>query len=430
MGRLSLRAIRPPEPVEPNSNDPASVPPATVGPPSAVPGDPDGLTLEGPTRPASQPPRIGPSAWSGWPADWWPPAWGSSSAQARLTDTAWAAIDLNANLLATMPPYLVGGADTLDAAWMTNPDPDLYASWEEAAKALFWDFQLGEAFILATARYASGYPARWHVVPPWAVQVELTGGRRRYSIGSVDVSPDLLHVRYQGSVDDARGHGPLEAASLAMVAEGVLARYALGFAEAGGVPPSILVVNEELTADQAAALQAQWVAARMSRIGEPAVLSGGIEWKATGANPAEAGTRELLDRTSSRVATALGVPPFLLGLPSGGDPMTYSNVTQLFDYHWRAGLRPKAQIVVAALSGWLLPRGTSLELNRDAYVQPEPLARAQTAQILHGITDPQGNPALTVEEIRAAERLAVTGAAGLSVPTPPPPPILEEVPGG
>lgn len=101
----------------------------------------------------------------------------------------------------------------------------------------------------------------------------------------------------------------------------------------------------------------------------------------------------------------LGVPPFLVGLPSGGDSMTYSNVSSLFDYHWRAGLRPKAQSVMAALSEWALPRGTIVEVNRDAYIRPEPLVRAQTAQILNGIRDESGNPVLTVQEIRDAERI-------------------------
>ena len=53
----------------------------------------------------------------------------------------------------------------------------------------------------------------------------------------------------------------------------------------------------------------------------------------------------------------MGTVPFQMGLPSGGDSMTYSNVESLFDYHWRASLRPKAQFVMRALSrasvaGW------------------------------------------------------------------------------
>jgi HK97 family phage portal protein len=410
---LFQRAIRPPDEI-PNGNDPASVPPATVGPPSARPGDPHGVTVTDAGPAAPPPPRILPRAWSGWPAEWWPPNWNGQAA--ALTDTAWACIDLNASVLATMPPYLVNAAPTLDAAWIANPDPAVYTSWEEFAKRLFWDYQLGEAFVLSTARYATGMPARFHVVPPWAVDVEIAGGVRRYAIGDQDVTSDMLHVRYTSSVDQAHGKGPLDAGQNRIVAEQMLSRYATQFAASGGVPTSVLQHPQELTGDQAAALQAQWVQARTSHIGEPAVLSGGVTWSPTQVNPKDAALYDLLAQTRSGIAVLLGVPPFLMGLPSGGDSMTYSNVSAIFDYHWRAGLRPKAQTVMAALSGWLLPRGTTVEVNRDAYVQPDPLVRAQTAAILHGITDPQGNPALTVDEIRAAERFTVAGAAGLSQP--------------
>lgn len=396
--------IRPPDDVVPNPNDPADVPPATVGPPAATPGDPHGLMFEGPATAASEPPRIVPSAWSGWPAEWWPPYWGGRLQ--GLTDTAWTCLDLNASLLATMPPYLVGAAPSIDATWLYNPDPDIYTSWEEFSKQLFWDYQLGEAFVIATARYATGYPARFHVVPPWAVEVDMDAGFRRYRIGRVDVTADMLHVRYQSSVDDAHGHGPLEIGRARLVAEQVLMRYGQQFAAAGGVPSSILTHPEELSAKQAADLQTQWVKARASSLGEPAVLSGGVTYEAIQVNPKDMALLELSQWTQARIAVMLGVPPFLVGLPSGGDPMTYSNVTALFDYHWRAGLRPKAQTVMAGLSEWLLPRGTNVEVNRDAYVQPEPLARAQTAEIFNRIKDPQGNAVLSVEEIRRNERFS------------------------
>jgi phage portal protein BeeE len=311
-----------------------------------------------------------------------------------------------------MPPYLVNAGTGLDRGWLTNPDPDLYAGWSEFAKQLFWDFQLGEAFVLTTARYASGYPARFHVVAPWLVNVEMAEGFRRYSIGSVDVTADILHVRYQSRTDDARGHGPLEAGAGRLALEGVLIRYVGGFAAAGGVPSSILTHPDELTSAQATALQEAWITARLEKLGAPAVLSGGVEWKATQANPAEAGSSELLERTQSRIAILLGVPPYLVGLPSGGDSMTYANVSAIFDYHWRASLRPKASMAMEALSGYLVPRGVGIELNRDAYVQPAPLERAQTYAILHGLEE-DGQRALTVAEIRAAERFDVAGAAGL-----------------
>ena len=61
---------------------------------------------------------------------------------------------------------------------------------------------------------------------------------------------------------------------------------------------------------------------------------------------------------------------------------------------------------MAALSGWAAPPRTRVEVNRDEYVQPGPQERAETYQILNGIVDAAtGQPVLTVEEIREAERL-------------------------
>jgi HK97 family phage portal protein len=400
---LLTRSIRPPDET-PNDNDPASVPPGTVGPPSAAPGDPHGVLLDADPPPREPMPTIMASAWSGWPQDWWPPQWG-----ARVNDlagTAWTCVDLNASILAEMQPYLVNAAPTIDAGWLTNPDPDLYSSWDEFAKQLFWDYQLGEAFIVATSFYATGWPARFHVVPPWLVNVEMDGGRRSYSIGSVRLGPDeILHVRYQSTVDDAHGHGPLEAGRGRVVAAELLSRYATGLAQSGGIPSSVLEHPEELSAEQAADLRSQWVAARQSALGEPAVLSGGVKWTPTQLNPKDMALLELQQFNESRVAVMLGVPPFLVGLPSGGDPMTYSNVNAIFDYHWRAGLRPKAHAVMGGLSEWLLPRGTTVEVNEDSYVQPGPLERAQTAEILNRIQDKDGNPVLSVSQIQEAERL-------------------------
>jgi hypothetical protein len=98
-----------------------------------------------------------------------------------------------------------------------------------------------------------------------------------------------------------------------------------------------------------------------------------------------------------------------------GDPMTYANATSLFDFHWRSSLRPKAQTVMSGLSGWLLLRGTRVELNRDEYVQPGPYERAQTYAILNAIVDPAtGKPALAVDEIRRAERIDNTAPSDLA----------------
>ena len=412
--RLDTRTLRPDDSTAPAVDDDLSNgtvgDPPTVGldvysePTATPPAIELGASFDAPAPPWP-PSRIHPSPWDGWPADWNVPLWGGRVDD--LTDVAWMALDLNASVFASMPPYLVGASDSLPTEWLANPDPDQYTSWATFAHSLMWDFQTGEVFVICTARYANGWPARFHVAPPWSVNVDLAAGRRDYSIGAVPLDPaDVLHIRYRSTVDNARGTGPLDASGARLVAARVLLRYLTSFVQGGAVPSSVLEAEEDLTAAQAAQLHDQWLTARMSRLGLPAILSGGVSWKATQTDPLSSALAELAAYTEAKISVALGVPPFLLGLPSGGDSMTYSNVSSIFDYHWRGGLRPKAQRVMMALSQWLVPRGTTVEVNRDEYVRPGPLERAQTHEIYlrNGVT--------TVDEVREAERFGLASNTG------------------
>ena len=237
MRGLLHRSIRPPDPVTPNDNDPPPSP-GTVGPPSAAPGDPNGIELVASAAAPPNPPIVVlASAWSGWPAEWWPPDWN------RVTALSRDRLGLR-RLQRPQPrrrsrPYLVNAAPTLDAGWLLNPDPEIYSSWEEFAKQLFWDYQAdGEAFVFATARYSTGWPARFHVLPSWTVNVEMRGGRRHYTVGAVDITDDVFHIRYQSSVDDARGHGPLEAGRSILNAAADAGPVRRTRSPAGGLVPS------------------------------------------------------------------------------------------------------------------------------------------------------------------------------------------------
>lgn len=421
--RLEQRAAFPRD--DPNGQPPPPVEPGTVGPEVYNPGDPNGIELEvvpasGPPR-SGQPPRTQP--WSGWPDEWATPSWGRTE---ELADTAWACLDLNSSVLASMPPYLVGAAPSLNADWLNNPDPDRYTGWSEFARQLFWDFQgVGEAFVLATAWYwpgrdEGGWPARFHVVEPWMVNAEIGGdGRRRYSIGGEDVTDDILHVRYKSSTSDARGHGPLEAGYGRLVAARLLARYASDLVAAGGIPHSLIIYPGRLTAEQRAELQFEWVTNRLAAMGMPGVLSGGVDFRTLSFNAEQMGMVDLSRFNEARIAVMLRVPPFLVALPTGADTLTYTNINSLFDFHWRATLRTMAVPVMEAMSGWALPRGTVVELDSDEYVQPGPKERAETAAIWNGILDSKGRPALAVAQMRRDERfLEIDQAAPTPDPTP------------
>jgi phage portal protein BeeE len=107
--------------------------------------------------------------------------------------------------------------------------------------------------------------------------------------------------------------------------------------------------------------------------------------------------------SESRLAHLLGVPAYLVGLPSGSDSLTYANVSAIFDHHWRAGLKPGGHTIFGALSGWALPAGQMLNLNAQSYIRPAPTDRASYYKQLFDMG------AITVDEIRRNEGLEPLG---------------------
>jgi HK97 family phage portal protein len=378
----------------PNAN-----PPSSVGPPGYNPGDPNGVEFDPPSESVqTRFATVLPSPWSGWPAEWSTPAFNQKAGP--LVDTAWTCLDLNSSVLSAMPPYRTkDGVVQKPTSWMTNPDPAVYTSWAEFAKQLFWDYQLGEAFVLPMARGADGWPLTFRVIPPWLVNVEMDGSRRVYNIGTMDVTSEILHIRYKSTTDSARGVGPLDAGGPRAVAAGLLVRLVGEIASQGGLPPYFLTTERTMTREQADDQLKEWVDSRIRNSGRPALLTGGVKPLNLTASVKEMSLLEIGQWTESRIAILLGVPPFLVGLPSGGDSMTYSNVTSLFEFHHRSSLNPKAEHVMSALSGWALPRGQQAELNRDEYTRPPLAERAEAYTKLAAIPG-----VLSGAEIRAMER--------------------------
>ena len=360
-------------------------------------------------------PWVAPSPWSGYPAEWGSPSWSangnsssSAGAMSRVVDAAWAAIDLNSSVLSSMPVYrLRRGVVVPSATWMANPDPTIYSSWQEFAKQLFWDYHLGEAFVLPMAHSAGGAPTNFRVIPPWLISVEMRGGRRDYRLGSTDVTGEILHIRYASTTDNARGIGPLDVAGARQVAIRLLQRYADNLAETGGTPMYWLGLQRNVTESEGKDLLDRWIESRAKYAGHPAIVSGGATLNQTKSmNAEDVALLELTHFNEARIAILLGVPPFLLGLASGGGgSITYSNVESLFDFHDRSSLRPKANAVMAALGQWALPDSEAVELNRDDYTRPGLVDRARAYEIMirSGVMKP--------EEARAMERLYGTAAA-------------------
>jgi HK97 family phage portal protein len=356
--------------------------------------------------PADQPPFT-PMPWAGWPSEWAVPSWESGVSVGALLDVVFTAVDRNASAFASMPPSAIKGGRRLaeQPTWTRNPQPELYASWHEFAAQLWWAFQVvGEAVVIATSRFENGWPRTFMVAQPWLVSIDIVDGQRAYSVGGEDITADVCHIRYVSTSGDAHGHSPLESAAGRVLSIRALQRYATDLASQGGVPWGVLKSKFRLTEAQAQGMRMQWVTAARDRLGAPAVLDSETDLQVTQIQPKDMQLVELQHSAEARLSVLLGVPPYMLALPTNAGSMTYTNATLMYQEHY-GWLRTKLAQIGGALSGWCLPWGTELEFDAERYVQPPATERAGYFSTMFGIVDETGARAMTVDEIRRAERV-------------------------
>lgn len=347
--------------------------------------------------------------WAGWPAGWDTPLWNGWHDLYTRVATVWTCVDLNSRQLASFPAYgMQGRTPIVLPDWADNPEPSIYASWSEFVKQLANTFMLrGEAILWATARYMDGSVARFVALNPDFVSVEWVDGEIVYALAGRPLDrADVCHIKYQTWPSNLRGIGPLDWAGRSLLSASRLEKLGTDLAERGGIPWGVLKHPRKLDKTDATALREAWATAAADRNGAPAVLSGGIELEMLTLSPEQMSLLELRVFDEQRIAAAFGVPPFLVGLPQPSG-FTYSNATSLFDFHWRATLRPMASAIAAAMSRWLLPVGQRMEFDRDEYTRPDLGERASAYSTLHGIVDDDGRRAMAIDEIRTAERLGV-----------------------
>ena len=429
-GRFASRALVRSDPRDQPANENLAgpnVPPISVGPTSSTnaPGNfvlqaqawsgwPDASSLGVGPAPWDTPymePLTGGDMWGG-KGQWSGFGYGRQNPDGYLSrvSTVMTAVDLNSRQLASFPVYgTKNQAPVTMPSWSMSPEPELYADWSEFMKVAVNTYQvMGEAVLYATGWASNGYPARFVALNPSQLTVDNETGAV-YMGDEREPIParDLLFIKYQaGPPPLRRGLGPLRWVGQNLVSAAALESYAAGIATHGVW--AVLKHPANLDRVQADELKAGWMASRAAWGAAPAVLSGGVEFEALSLSPKDMALLDLKTYDEQRIASAFGVPPFLVGLEQPGS-MTYSNANSLFDFHWRACLRPMAATFAAAMSRWLLPRGTVMWFNRDEYVRPGLGDRAMAYRTLHEITDQANRPAITTDEIRIAEGLPPYG---------------------
>lgn len=280
-------------------------------------------------------------------------------------------------------------------AWLANPDPAHLNGLTDAIWQIAWSlYRHGEAFLWATSRYWDTYPASWVVLDPVSMDVELIGGELTFASNGLPLdNRDVLWIR-RNPIPGRRGTGVLQSYWSAMRSSWASERHAANVLDGSGVPAAVIKHAQRLTKEKAQDLQAEWVAAVRSRMGAPAVLSEGLDFSILSWSPRDLMLLELREYDSKQIASAYGVPAFLLNLSQSGG-LTYTNPTNLFRIWWQAELMPMGRRIEVGLSTWL-PSGQSVSF--DA----QPLLRADFVATVNAWLAMLGAGAVTQSEFREA----------------------------
>jgi HK97 family phage portal protein len=281
-------------------------------------------------------------------------------------------LQLCAQQIASMPLRFQG---TFEPAWVTSPDPNWFPNGiGDAVFAITWHlYGWGDAFLIVSDRYFSGFPRSWTLAHPSRMEVDVdSGGRRRYRIGErIFPRGDVVQIT-RNPTGGLRGTSAL--AAYASSAWNVAAGAETTNDVLNNLPPAVLKSKtKRLTKDQAVAVQSLWSARASVRTrGVPPVLDPDLDLVATnlGFTPKDLLLLEAQEFDARVIASAFGVPASLLNMAVSGG-LTYQNPAMLGEQWWRFELLPgPAKRIADAMTANLLPAGNSVLFDASATFSP------------------------------------------------------------
>ena len=170
------------------------------------------------------------------------------------------------------------------------------------------------------------------------------------------------------------------------------------------VPSMVLKSNgTALPADRIAKLLDSWSTARRNR--STAFLNADVTLESVGFDPEKLQLNQARSYVSTELARALGIPAYYVDAETGSS-MTYSNATTQRQTLLDFSLIPLMTSISERLSmPDFVPQSQKVEYDLSDYLRGSDLERANIYKTLNSIVDAEGNPALTVEEIRQAEEM-------------------------
>ena len=170
------------------------------------------------------------------------------------------------------------------------------------------------------------------------------------------------------------------------------------------IPSMVLKSNgTALPADRIAKLLDSWSSARRNR--GTAFLNADVTLETVGFDPEKLQLSAARSYIATEIARACGIPAYYVDAETGSS-MTYSNATNQRQTLLDFSLIPLMTSISERLSmPDFVPSSQEVKYDLSDYLRGSDLERANIYKTLNSIVDANGNPALTVEEIRQAEEM-------------------------
>ncbi|CAB4223130.1 portal_HK97, phage portal protein, HK97 family [uncultured Caudovirales phage] len=170
------------------------------------------------------------------------------------------------------------------------------------------------------------------------------------------------------------------------------------------IPSMVLKSNgTALPADRIAKLLDSWASARRNR--GTAFLNADVTLETVGFDPEKLQLAAARSYIATEIARACGIPAYYVDANTGSS-MTYSNATTQRQTLLDFSLIPLMTSISERLSmPDFVPSSQEVKYDLSDYLRGSDLERANIYKTLNSIVDANGNPAITVEEIRQAEEM-------------------------
>ncbi len=240
----------------------------------------------------------------------------------------------------------------------------------------------GNAFLLID-KDRQGRPIAMTPVHPEKVKVEMENGQKVFMLmgnkGKFErkiTQNNMLHFIWYSYPGQLVGISPLRTQSNTYGLALAMERHIAQFYGQGGTPSSVLETDRDLTAEQASVLKETWIGTH-NRNRKPAVLTGGLKWKAISASAGD----ELIkarEQIVNEIARVFRVPAHLLLSKDGSN--VYSNIESNGLAFVRHTLLPWIRRIEDGFST-LIPGKQFVRLDTDEYARGDQLSRVRGFQV-------------------------------------------------